>query len=137
MSHRLTKDFLNIVLLSVFLSLTLPTFLYAHPGRTASDGCHYCRTNCSNWGVRYNTRHCHQAKSLPQPSEPIHSRYGEGGTGYTEPAPEYEKPKITNTYSNVPKNSSAPEEDGGSIWGWLLAGAGGYWGYRKIKSWKK
>ena len=31
----------------------------AHPGRTASDGCHYCRTNCSSWGVAWDTRHCH------------------------------------------------------------------------------
>ena len=31
----------------------------AHPGRTASDGCHYCRTNCGSWGVPWNERHCH------------------------------------------------------------------------------
>jgi len=31
----------------------------AHPGRTASDGCHYCRTNCDYWGVPYGARHCH------------------------------------------------------------------------------
>ena len=30
-----------------------------HPGRTASDGCHYCRTNCAKWNVRANARHCH------------------------------------------------------------------------------
>ena len=33
----------------------------AHPGRTASDGCHYCRTNCDSWGVPWNTRHCHNS----------------------------------------------------------------------------
>lgn len=31
----------------------------AHPGRTAADGCHYCRTNCDKWGVPWNERHCH------------------------------------------------------------------------------
>ena len=31
----------------------------AHPGRTASDGCHYCRTNCASWGVPQDQRHCH------------------------------------------------------------------------------
>jgi micrococcal nuclease len=31
----------------------------AHPGKTASDGCHYCRTNCDKWGVLWNQRHCH------------------------------------------------------------------------------
>lgn len=33
--------------------------VYAHPGRTASDGCHYCRTNCDRWGVPEGQRHCH------------------------------------------------------------------------------
>ena len=33
----------------------------AHPGRTASDGCHYCRTNCAKWGEREGARHCHNA----------------------------------------------------------------------------
>lgn len=31
----------------------------AHPGRTADDGCHYCRTNCAKWNVEANKRHCH------------------------------------------------------------------------------
>ncbi len=33
----------------------------AHPGMTASDGCHYCRTNCDYWGRPYGERHCHSA----------------------------------------------------------------------------
>jgi len=40
---------------------------YAHPGRTASDGCHYCRTNCDSWGVPYNDRHCHGGGSVEAP----------------------------------------------------------------------
>ncbi|MFA7209371.1 MAG: hypothetical protein WC120_03715 [Parcubacteria group bacterium] len=35
---------------------------FAHPGNTASDGCHYCRTNCDKWGVAWNERHCHEGK---------------------------------------------------------------------------
>lgn len=31
----------------------------AHPGRTDSSGCHYCRTNCDSWGVPWNAKHCH------------------------------------------------------------------------------
>lgn len=42
---------------SLCLSIPIPSF--AHPGRTASDGCHYCRTNCDSWGVAWNERHCH------------------------------------------------------------------------------
>lgn len=36
-----------------------PSSSYAHPGKTAADGCHYCRTNCDKWGVPWNQRHCH------------------------------------------------------------------------------
>lgn len=36
-----------------------PSLSFAHPGRTAADGCHYCRTNCDKWGVPWNERHCH------------------------------------------------------------------------------
>lgn len=39
------------------------TPVFAHPGNTASDGCHYCRTNCDKWGVAWNERHCHNKKS--------------------------------------------------------------------------
>jgi hypothetical protein len=46
------------ILLSVAaVATSFPSF--AHPGRTASDGCHYCRTNCGSWGVPYGQRHCH------------------------------------------------------------------------------
>ena len=40
----------------------------AHPGRTASDGCHYCRTNCSRWGVPADKRHCHGGGTSPTTS---------------------------------------------------------------------
>ena len=35
---------------------------WAHPGRTAADGCHYCRTNCAKWGEVEGARHCHQER---------------------------------------------------------------------------
>lgn len=38
-----------------------PAVAAAHPGRTASDGCHYCRTNCARWGEVADQRHCHGA----------------------------------------------------------------------------
>ena len=43
----------------IFLLLVITQATFAHPGRTASDGCHYCRTNCGSWGVPWNERHCH------------------------------------------------------------------------------
>ena len=66
---------------------------FAHSGRTDSSGCHTCKTNCPNWGLDYGEYHCHNAKALPQPKEPIKSTYGENRTGYTKPAPEYKIPK--------------------------------------------
>lgn len=48
---------------TVILVLIAPLFGLAHPGRTASDGCHYCRTNCSSYGEEYNERHCHGGES--------------------------------------------------------------------------
>ena len=44
--------------------------------------------------------HCHRAKALPQPIEPIKSHKVEGGTGYTTPAPEYKIPKIDTKIDN-------------------------------------
>lgn len=42
-----------------FIFLLFGNRVEAHPGNTASDGCHYCRTNCDKWGVPWNERHCH------------------------------------------------------------------------------
>ncbi len=82
--------FLIVFLIGIF---SIPIISFAHPGRTDSSGCHTCRTNCPSWGLSYNEYHCHRAKASPQPKEPIKSIYGENGTGYTTPAPEY---KISN-----------------------------------------
>lgn len=63
--------------MAVFLS---PLKALAHPGNTASDGCHYCRTNCTSWGEVYGTRHCHgggySAPTIPTiPTCPSMSSY--------------------------------------------------------------
>ena len=56
-----------------FLSLTLAVIgnyaveVDAHPGRTASDGGHYCRTKCDKWGVPWNQRHFHGTKTYKAP----------------------------------------------------------------------
>ena len=81
------------IMILVLVGIFVPVKVTAHPGRTASDGCHNCRTNCSKWGVSSNVRHCHSSKGVPQPSEPVRSHYKESG-GYTTPAPDYKIPKI-------------------------------------------
>lgn len=56
------------------LVLCLTSFsVYAHPGRTASDGCHYCRTNCDKWGEQYGARHCHGRLKVEPSIETIES----------------------------------------------------------------
>ena len=52
-----------IITFGLLLGLAGP--VGAHPGNTASDGCHYCRTNCTKWGVAWNERHCHGITRKP------------------------------------------------------------------------
>lgn len=93
-----------------FISVALgPADVFAHPGRTDSSGCHTCRTNCSSWGLSSGEYHCHRAKALPQPEPPIKSTFGENGTGYIQPAPEYEKPSVPiskNTNLSIPTSDN-------------------------------
>ena len=50
---------MNKLIILALASALFTLNAFAHPGRTASDGCHYCRTNCEKWGVPHGTRHCH------------------------------------------------------------------------------
>ncbi len=93
----------------IVLVLAIPTISFAHPGRTDSSGCHTCKTNCSNWGLSYGEYHCHNVKALPQPKEPIKSTYGENGTGYTKPAPEYKTQKSISTTNKTQAQVVTPE----------------------------
>lgn len=56
----------------MFFSIIIlfPQTSLAHPGRTASDGCHYCRTRCDYWGEVWNARHCHGGYTAPAPILP-------------------------------------------------------------------
>ena len=101
------------------IGLFLPVSAFAHPGRTDSSGCHTCRTNCPNWGLSYDEYHCHRAKALPQPLEPIKSTRGvDSGAGYTAPAPEYKVPAINNI--NLSKSQPASNTKSG-FWGRILS----------------
>ena len=57
------------VFLALVFTLTASS-VAAHPGRTAADGCHYCRTNCAKWGEIAGARHCHGQKSQRQSPAP-------------------------------------------------------------------
>lgn len=74
--NKMNIQRLSLLLITViFLLFFIPNNISAHPGRTASDGCHYCRTNCASWGEVQGARHCHG--------------------GYTAPAPTYTAPIVT------------------------------------------
>ena len=98
----LKVSILTIVIIAGFSIGT--AVVLAHPGRTDASGCHTCRTNCPSWGLSFGEYHCHRAKALPQPKPPIKSKFGEGGTGYTQPAPEYANPSVS-----APKNIDNPK----------------------------
>jgi len=108
------KLYKYILIIILFIAVVSgPASVSAHPGRTDSSGCHTCRTNCPSWGLSYGEYHCHRSKGLPQPEEPIRSHYGEGGTGTTEPWPEYKSPSsfsspsISTPKSNMPTTVSS------------------------------
>jgi len=69
-NEAMKKLFFLLILLYLFIT----PVTQAHPGNTASDGCHYCRTNCDKWGVAWGERHCHGDRSIPvqQPVEPMY-----------------------------------------------------------------
>ncbi len=47
--------FTLLIVIFVLNSLTI----FAHPGRTDSNGCHTCRTNCEKYGIEYGFYHRH------------------------------------------------------------------------------
>lgn len=56
----------------------------AHPGRTDSNGCHTCRTNCGKWGLSTGQYHCHNggtssSSSLSKSSSSSSSEKNTGG----------------------------------------------------------
>lgn len=53
----------NLIFLIIGIFIITPNYVYAHPGRTDSKGCHYCRKNCEDWGLNYNEYHCHNGNN--------------------------------------------------------------------------
>ena len=53
----------SIIGFAIALFISFSSFAAAHPGNTASDGMHYCYTNCSYWGEVYGQRHGHGGSS--------------------------------------------------------------------------
>ncbi len=84
-----------------FFLLNSVSVIFAHPGNTAADGCHYCRTNCAKWGVPENERHCHGGSSSSEKAPEITAAPKPKYT--STPKPTYTpKPTIIPTYTKIP-----------------------------------
>lgn len=139
---QVKKQFILFIFLFTFAGT-----VSAHPGNTAADGCHYCRTNCDKWGVPWDERHCHGGESAP-------AAVYEAPTNTPIPLPTWTPwptstpiptktptpsitltptitltPSITQTPTPTKKlivtPSSIPEVKGqstdGNFWGWLIS----------------
>lgn len=79
--HTADDDVVSLRSFAVALCLVASVFFAAprvasgHPGGTASDGCHHCRTNCDRWGEAWDRRHCHNG------SEPVRTSSDADGAG--------------------------------------------------------
>jgi len=67
----------NFTMIFTIIAFLAPSLSIAHPGRTAGDGCHYCRTNCDKWGVPWGKRHCHGRAESPIEKVSSHEYYGD------------------------------------------------------------
>jgi hypothetical protein len=72
----------KILIFIIVLFILFPKDIYAHPGNTASDGCHYCWTNCDYWGEVYGERHCHNGSSNSEDDSNYEEGEGEDNTIY-------------------------------------------------------
>lgn len=53
------------IIVFVFCGVVLfnPNVVLAHPGRTDSNGCYKCNTNCAKWGLDTGEYHCHNGNT--------------------------------------------------------------------------
>lgn len=58
----------KILLGMICVLILYPSGIQAHPGRTDASGCHTCKTNCAEWGLKAGEYHCHGANPSIQNS---------------------------------------------------------------------
>lgn len=54
------KKILTLFMLIALLSLG--NISYAHPGGLDKNGGHYCKTNCTKYGLKNGQYHCHRSR---------------------------------------------------------------------------
>ena len=101
-----------LLLLLLFFSISLLDIqVQAHPGGTDSSGCHTCRTNCAQYGLRTGQYHCHTPRtSVPRITTPTTPRTPTSPS--TTPSPSL--PRITpptNTSPTSPSTQTTSSSD--------------------------
>ncbi|MFD1888051.1 copper amine oxidase N-terminal domain-containing protein [Paenibacillus wenxiniae] len=86
----------TVFVLAMFV-LVVSSVASAHPGRTDSDGGHYCRTNCAKWGLSNGEYHYHNGGSSSSSS----SSSSASSTPYVAPTPAPQPPKPAYTSSSL------------------------------------
>ncbi len=66
----------TFIFLVMILFCVMPSLALAHPGRTDDSGCHYCRTNCTKWGLADNEYHCHNGNTYTNSSGQVFNADG-------------------------------------------------------------
>lgn len=144
----MTKSTISIFLICLFLVSFSTSSVLAHPGNTAADGCHYCRTRCGYWGVAWNQRHCHGGYSppstyiapvttpVPTPTPTPRPTFIPISTPKETPIPISTPTLSPGVKGESVKDAQSAEEPGDSGSGMLLplgtlGLAGGYWFYKK------
>lgn len=64
-----SKSLVLSLILTLIITMISSTGALAHPGRTDSNGGHYCRTNCAKWGLKDGEYHYHNGGSSSSPSK--------------------------------------------------------------------
>lgn len=142
------KELIKSKVLWLFLLSTIFGFnmgVYAHPGNTASDGCHYCRTNCDYWGVEWDVRHCHNDGYVQEDYYDPDEEAVENWVEPVDPEPDYD----SYDYEDVADDSSyeasastsassstdtSPSSDN-SLWWWIGGGVLLWFGGAGISEW--
>lgn len=119
------KKIFNMLLFILLLSIVVPLNAFAHPGGLDSNGCHYCRTNCTKWGLEQNEYHCHSGNTYSNSKGQVFSGDGtkisdgnssantptEPSTSTTPPATEDD---ATNNETVTPPSTNNNSSNGGT-----------------------
>lgn len=89
--------------------------VYAHPGRTNSSGCHYCKTNCSSWGLDDGEYHCHNGNTYTNSKGQLFSSDGSLINDNSNSGNSSVNDSSNNNSSNSNNNSSSSNKTNSTI----------------------